>query len=349
MVCSRGNTRSTHMLLCVVASMLLASPSLATSRVKQGRLPVGVVASAPNLAPGVNTTAQFFTIKNVLAGLDARRDGGHPPATDKMYVALPVSASVKAEMDVPPFDEPQRDSEPFGLLAFRAPNGVLWTKWRSVESAIAIEAKDIAACVGDGSNCSPAARRFMRIVDLAKARDGRARLEVVNRTVNHAVRYTSDYAQHGELDRWSSPLYTLASGRGDCEDYAIAKYLVLRHAGFAPEDLRLVLVRDRRAREDHAVLAARHDGRWLILDNRNASVLSEADVGHFVPLYALDNEGVKLFASPYIVPPAVVTIEPSPADWADVAQSSAASLSASDAMADRFASSAGLDDRPLAF
>ena len=83
-----------------------------------------------------------------------------------------------------------------------------------------------------------------------------------------AIRYVSDYAQHGEADRWSAPLASFATAKGDCEDYAIAKYVVLREAGVARENLQLVLVRDRAVRQDHAVLAARLDDRWLILDNR---------------------------------------------------------------------------------
>ena len=38
-------------------------------------------------------------------------------------------------------------------------------------------------------------------------------------------------AQWGVPDRWSPPLETLATGRGDCEDYAIAKYVALTAAG----------------------------------------------------------------------------------------------------------------------
>ena len=54
---------------------------------------------------------------------------------------------------------------------------------------------------------------------------------MINRDINMAIRPTSDLAQWGVTDRWSAPLATLASGRGDCEDYAIAKYVALREAG----------------------------------------------------------------------------------------------------------------------
>ena len=43
---------------------------------------------------------------------------------------------------------------------------------------------------------------------------------------------SSDFTQHGEADRWSAPLATFATAKGDCEDYAIAKYVALREAGF---------------------------------------------------------------------------------------------------------------------
>ena len=128
---------------------------------------------------------------------------------------------------------------------------------------------------------------------------GREKLDSVNRLVNSAIRYTSDLEQHGVADLWSAPLATFASGRGDCEDYAIAKYVLLRESGVAVEDLRLLLVRDTSIRQDHAVLAVRQDGRWLILDNRWTATLPSSEVRHFMPLFAIDHRGVELFAARY--------------------------------------------------
>ena len=101
-----------------------------------------------------------------------------------------------------------------------------------------------------------------------------------------------------------TPLATLATGRGDCEDYAIAKYAILRAAGVPAQDLRLLLVRDRAVSQDHAVLAVRDNGQWLILDNRHAALAETAMLPHFAPLFALDHNGVSLFASPYAARPA---------------------------------------------
>ena len=126
---------------------------------------------------------------------------------------------------------------------------------------------------------------------------------MINRTINAAIRYTSDQDQYGVPDLWTAPLATLGAGQGDCEDYAIAKYIALRDAGFSSDDLRLLMVRDRVARQDHAVAGVRQDGRWLMLDNRHDVLLEHKDAGHFTPLFALDWSGVKLFAVPYDRPP----------------------------------------------
>ncbi len=110
---------------------------------------------------------------------------------------------------------------------------------------------------------------------------------------------SADYAQFGEADRWSAPLATFATAKGDCEDYAIAKYVALRDAGFPIDDLRVMLVRDRTLRQDHAVLAARLDGRWLILDSLRAELIEDSRVLNFTPIFAIDHRGVLLLAASY--------------------------------------------------
>jgi len=137
------------------------------------------------------------------------------------------------------------------------------------------------------------------IVEAVEARSGRARLEEANRSVNGSVQYMSDFAQHGVPDLWSATLATFSSGRGDCEDYAIAKYAILRAAGVPADDLRIMLVRDMSARDAHAVLAAQVNGKWLILDNRRSEISEDREIGYFVPLFALDQRGVSLLAQAY--------------------------------------------------
>jgi hypothetical protein len=85
----------------------------------------------------------------------------------------------------------------------------------------------------------------------------------------------------------------LAAGAGDCEDYAIAKYVALREAGMASDDVRLMIVRDNKLHQDHAVVAARLDGHWLLLDNRRMVMVEDVDARQYQPLFEIDDDGVR--------------------------------------------------------
>lgn len=176
--------------------------------------------------------------------------------------------------------------EPFGAAA-QVASGALLQKWNAAAAELRIDIDIIAACRADQTACeSPAAKRLIAIVDEAQKRDGRARIGEINRAVNLAIAAASDTNQYGVEDRWASPLVTFTSGRGDCEDYALAKYAALRALGFDDSDLRLLIVRLQRSQTDHAVLSVRHEGRWLVLDNRRFAMLDAAHLDA-EPLFAL--------------------------------------------------------------
>jgi predicted transglutaminase-like cysteine proteinase len=195
-----------------------------------------------------------------------------------------------------PSDGIETSAEPFGLVASRLSGGGLREKWLGVQTRLDDELVQIALCEGDRERCvSPAALRFLAIVDAAKAREGRARLGEINRAINLAIRPMSDLAQYGVIDLWSSPLATLTRGAGDCEDYAIAKFVALQLAGISPDDLRIVIMHDTIRGEDHAVAAARLDGRWLTLDNRRMVMVEDAQVRNYQPTFVIDRDGVKRY------------------------------------------------------
>ena len=187
----------------------------------------------------------------------------------------------------------RKSTEPFGVFAFRLSGGGLWEKWLGVQRRLDDERVQLALCDGDRDRCvSPAALQFLAIVDNARAREGRARLGEINRAINLAIRPMSDLAQYGAIDVWSSPLVTFANGAGDCEDYAIAKFAALRHAGISPDDLRIVIMRDTIRGEDHAVAAARLDGHWLMLDNRRMAMIEDAYISNYRPTFVIDQYGI---------------------------------------------------------
>ena len=184
-------------------------------------------------------------------------------------------------------------TEPFGLGASDLSAGTLNDKWQALARKLDDDRVQIALCDGDRERCaSPAALRFLAIVDQGRGREGRARLGEINRAINLALRPVSDLAQYGEEDVWSSPLATFSRSAGDCEDYAIAKYVALRQAGLAAHDLRIVILHDALHHEDHAVAAARLDGHWLLLDNQRMTMIEDVDARNVRPLFVIDENGI---------------------------------------------------------
>jgi predicted transglutaminase-like cysteine proteinase len=182
----------------------------------------------------------------------------------------------------------RNSSEPFGAPAAVLTYGGLRDKWLGVERKLDDERVQLALCDGDRERCaSPAALQLLAIVDNARAREGRARIGEINRAINLAIHPMSDQAQYGQADVWSSPLVTFAHGAGDCEDYAIAKFVALGLAGISPDDLRIVVVHDTVSGEDHAVAAARLDGHWLTLDNRRMAMVEDANARNYRPLFVI--------------------------------------------------------------
>jgi predicted transglutaminase-like cysteine proteinase len=171
--------------------------------------------------------------------------------------------------------------------------GLAW-KWRAVELEIGREVKVLADRRAQ-KPCSHPARELLDIIAEGSRHSGRARVGLINRAVDIAITPTTDEAQWGIEDHWSSPLETLQTHRGDCEDYAIVKYVALREAGLSAEDVKIVIVRNIFPSEYHAVAAARVDGEWLILDNRWLTLVRDTDMRRAIPQFVLEESGVNRF------------------------------------------------------
>lgn len=164
-------------------------------------------------------------------------------------------------------------------------------QWRCCRSG-----RVLRRCREAAEACPRAAQKLLAVIAEGQAREGPARIGVINRAINLAIKPMSDLAQWGVADRWSAPLETLSSGRGDCEDYAIAKYVALAEAGIGEDDLRLVIVRDLSVAEDHAILAVRANEKCLLFDNRRLALLEDNELRQVQSLFdALNREGVREF------------------------------------------------------
>lgn len=198
----------------------------------------------------------------------------------------------------------QADSnEPFGLATIAAGEGPLAATWRHLQSEMQSDERIVVRCRAAPRTCpSPAALRFIAIVNEGNGYAGLARIGRINRAVNLAIGAASAAAVQ---TTWNSPLQTLAAGSGDCKQYAVLKYAALRDAGFAADDLRLVIakIKQPRAAEtrpvDHALVAVRRDADWIILDNRSLAMIESRQLhDRYMPLFALDQRGVRQFVQP---------------------------------------------------
>lgn len=106
-------------------------------------------------------------------------------------------------------------------------------------------------------------------------------LNSVNTWVNF-IKYRSDMELYGVSDYWATLYEFMGKDGGDCEDYVIAKYYILKELGVDLNRLKFtyVIYKDRRGKESsHMVLSylkvpqPRTKEDILILDNNNRFVL----------------------------------------------------------------------------
>ena len=111
------------------------------------------------------------------------------------------------------------------------------------------------------------------------------KLDVVQACINDSITYTSDSAQYSMKEYWASPLQTMLSLRGDCEDYAILKLCVLKYLGVPESRLNIVLVSSEPNGDkiDHAILvvdvsSANDKTELLALNNSSEGPMPFKDV-----------------------------------------------------------------------
>lgn len=132
----------------------------------------------------------------------------------------------------------------------------------------------------------PQMRRWKAFIRRTRRLSRIQQLRAVHRFVN-GFAYRTDRRNYGRADYWATPSQFFARG-GDCEDFAIVKYLTLKKLGWSVNRMRLVVLFDKRLRQNHAVLAVFHGGRRYILDNQFRAVMRDTQIRHYRPIYSIN-------------------------------------------------------------
>lgn len=116
-----------------------------------------------------------------------------------------------------------------------------------------------------------------------------SKVVAVNEYVNK-FRYIEDKKNFGKSDYWATPTEFFARG-GDCEDFAIAKYAMLKNLGVPENKMRLAIVQDKIKNIPHAVLIVYTNNGPMLLDNQMKSTKQVASVDRYKPIYSINASG----------------------------------------------------------
>ena len=134
-----------------------------------------------------------------------------------------------------------------------------------------------------------------RLIEQLADKDVNKQLVEVNRFFNQFT-YKEDKQLWGQDDYWATPEEFIGKNGGDCEDYVVAKYFVLRSLGVADEHLYLTYVKALRENRAHMVLSyfETPQSTPLILDNYNPRILSADKRRDLLPVYSFNAKSLFL-------------------------------------------------------
>lgn len=151
---------------------------------------------------------------------------------------------------------------------------------------------------------SPSAQKFRDwqklAADMEKIADQDQQIQKVNEFWNRRMQFTEDTDAWGQSDYWATPMESLGHGKGDCEDFAIAKYFTLLSAGMDVSQLRLIYVKARMGgaasniTQAHMVLAYYSDpeAEPQILDNLLSDIRPASRRQDLTPVFSFNGQGI---------------------------------------------------------
>lgn len=201
----------------------------------------------------------------------------------------PYAARTDRQAQDPPPTRISPSGRLFKGVEFRTNSALELAPWRGVLKKIQAERGLYKRCENPDENCHPKLKAWRRLLTNLKHSTGTARLEQLNYGINKLVSYRPDEQVFGAPDYWASPAESLRFG-GDCEDFAILKYVSLLELGMNENQLRIMVVNDKHRKIGHAILSVTENGRRLALDNLSDTPAGAHSVSNYQPVYSISGK-----------------------------------------------------------
>jgi len=138
---------------------------------------------------------------------------------------------------------------------------------------------------------------WRKLIEETRELPDQDKLNKVNTFFNRRILYQTDMQVWQQEDYWATPLEFMGRGAGDCEDFAIAKYITLQMLGIKNENLRLSYVRYKVGATPpiaHMVLGYYPDptAEPYILDNMISSVRLASMRTDLTPVFSFNSDGL---------------------------------------------------------
>lgn len=222
-----------------------------------------------SLSPVSPGTAFFWGARGTVAALLA------------MFLAWNTDPAYSQGSGMPPEHRPML----FGYKESGHADLALFPQWLSVLRRHAQDDLKDKDCEASASGNCPM-RNWQRFLSGIRGKPALEQIRSVNAYGNRK-RYVLDIDNYGVNDYWETPREFLYND-GDCEDFAIFKYMSLRQLGFDPDSMRIVVLQDTNLRIPHAVLVVYIGGDALVLDSQAQEVISQKSITHYVPIFSIN-------------------------------------------------------------
>ncbi|WP_084282550.1 transglutaminase-like cysteine peptidase [Deefgea rivuli] len=151
-----------------------------------------------------------------------------------------------------------------------------------------------------GANAARTVAEIQQLLQASKSLPEQDKLKRVNEYINRKFQFVDDQALWHQADYWATPLEMIAKSGGDCEDFAIFKYMALKDIGVSPDKLRLSYVKAKIGGENsnisqaHMVVTyyATPDAEPLVLDNLITEIRPASRRPDLTPVFSFNHEGV---------------------------------------------------------